>query len=179
MCVEPNTRSSVQIPLDIIELIVAEVAFNAPLHQLKNLSLVSHTLKTLCRPYMFRRVVLFFGEWQDPIEGDLPSTKHFIPSMNFIPFTTFLNSNGYAKHIHLLKLCQSEMYRGLFGTPVISREVSMEVISSLVCILKHLVQIKCLDLTCIRWAILPTSVKAATSCDHQSRRSEPEPRRPA
>ena len=101
MCVEPNTRSSVQIPLDIIELIVAEVAFNAPLHQLKNLSLASHTLKTLCRPYMFRRVVLFFGEWQDPIEGDLPSTKHCIPSMKFIAFTTFLNSNGYAKHIRL------------------------------------------------------------------------------
>ena len=77
MCVEPNTRSSVQIPLDIIELIVAEVAFDAPLYQLKNLSLVSHTLKTLYRPYMFRRVVLFYGAWQDPIEGDLPSTKHF------------------------------------------------------------------------------------------------------
>ena len=110
---------------------------------------------------MFRRVVLFFGEWQDPIEGDLPSTKHFIPSMNFNAFTTFLNPNGYAKHIRLLELYQSEMYRGLFGTPVISREASMEVISSLVCILEHLVQIKCLDLTRTRWAILPTSIKAA------------------
>jgi len=38
---------------------------------------------------------------------------------------------------------------------------SGNVISSLVCILENLVQIKCLNLTRTRWAILPTSVKAA------------------